>query len=249
LINRKLLERITEKWPVKVLSVAAALVISVFYRMHTLESRSFSVPLRVETNNTLVPASSFPQVIRISLRGEANNISTIAEEDIEAYIDLGRYTNEGSYRIPVKIQKRGSALGVEPLEISVEPAEILIKLENRISRSVNVYPIFHGAVAEGFELIDEYIIPDSIIAEGPRSRMESLIEFNTTIVNLDERDENFSVMVNIINNDPFIIIRGNRMIEYQGIIRMITRSAGYEPQVNIITTYDETEPETGDYSQ
>jgi YbbR domain-containing protein len=245
LINRKLLEKITEKWPVKVLSVAAALIISVFYRMHTLETRSFSVPLNIEPNTAFVPASSFAQVVRVSLRGESNTVFSIAEEDIEAYIDLSRFSSEGSHRMPVKIRKRGGALGVEPLEVTVEPAEIHIRLENKTGRAVNVYPVFQGRLAEGFELIDEFIIPETIYAQGPRGRMENLVEFNTAAVDLDGRSESFTVRVNVINNDPFIEMHGSRTIEYQAVIQRITRSASYQP-LQAAPLEEETNAQAGD---
>jgi YbbR domain-containing protein len=227
--TRKFLIKITDKWPVKVLSVAAALILSIFYRINTLESRFISLPLRVESNEYLVPASPFPQVVRVTLRGEPNSINPILEDDIETYIDLRRYTNEGMYRIPVQIRRKGSALGIEPLEISIDPIEITVRLENKVSRHINVSPVFRGTVAAGFELTSQSIIPTSVIADGPRSSMEMLYEFNTRTIDLEGRYEDFSVMVNIINDDPLIIIYGSRMIEYHGTIRQIVREITEEP--------------------
>ena len=223
MINRKQLEKITEKWPVKVLSVAAALILSVFHRMNTLEARFFSSPLIIETNDTLVPANSFTQVIRVSLRGEANSIFPIVEDDIETYIDLGRYTSEGLHKIPVQIRRKGSALGVQPLEVSVDPIEISVRLERKTIRNVNVAPVFQGNIAEGYELTSQSILPAAVIAEGPHSVIDALFEFNTGTIDLNGRYEDFSVIVNIINNDPLIVIHGNRTIEYRGTIRRITR--------------------------
>jgi len=107
--SRKLLLKITEKWPVKVLSVAAALILSIFYRMNTIETRSFSAPLRLESSVSFIPASSYVQAVRVSIRGESGNIQPILEEDIETFIDLKKYTSEGLYRIPVQIRRTGSA--------------------------------------------------------------------------------------------------------------------------------------------
>jgi len=228
LINAKLLRKITEKWPVKVLSVAAALIISIFYRMNTLETRFFSVPLKIESNASLVPANSPTNAVRISLRGESDGIQQIMEGDIEAYIDLGKYTNEGSYKAPVQIRKKGSALGVAPLEISVLPIEISLVLEKKIVKSVHVFPLFMGTIAQGFELADRQIIPDTIIAEGPRSALEDIKEFNTEIIDIDRRYENFSVRVNIINDNPLIVIHGDRMIEFRGTINRIIRGTSNE---------------------
>jgi YbbR domain-containing protein len=134
--KERFFSKIIEKWPVKVLSLVLALIISVYYRMNTLETRFFTVPLHVETNEVLVATNLLTSAVRVSLRGESDGIQHILESDIEAYIDLGRYSNEGSYRIPVQIRKKGTALGVEPLEISVLPIEIPLVLERNISRII-----------------------------------------------------------------------------------------------------------------
>lgn len=223
-MNRtKLLAKIIEKWPVKVLSLAAAIIISVFYRMSTLETRFFTAPLRIESSDTLVPSAVFASSVRVSLRGEADGIQPILEEDIETYIDLRRYTNEGLYRVPVQIRKKGSAIGIEPLEISVLPIEIPLFLEQKLIRNVPVFPVFSGTVADGFELTNQSIIPASIIAEGPRSVLENHLEFNTETINLDRRYDDFSIMVNILNDNPLISIQGNRIIEFRGSISRIAR--------------------------
>jgi YbbR domain-containing protein len=210
-----------EKWHVKIISVAAALIIAVFYRMNTLEIRTFLAPLQVETNGMLIPLSSLENTVKISLRGEANSIYPILEEDIEAFIDLNRYSNEGTYRIPVQIRKKGSALGVVPLEISVLPMEITLLLEQKVRRNIPVFPVFRGTIASGYEIVSQSIYPENVAVEGPRSSVEAQYEFNTEPINLERRNEDFSVLVNIINNNPLITIYGNRMLEYHGVIRKI----------------------------
>jgi len=224
--SRKLLLKITEKWPVKVLSVAAALMLSVFHRMNTLEARFFSARLNVETSDILVPSSPYSQGVRVSIRGEPNSILPILEEDIEAFIDLGRYTNDGTYSIPVQVRRKGSALGIEPLEISVDPINISIKLEQKIKRNILVVPVFRGSVAEGYEFTEPFYVPTSVIAEGPRSAVEAQYEFNTETIDLEGRYDNFAVMVNLVNDNPYIVIHGNRMIECRGTIRLIEREQG-----------------------
>ena len=219
-----------DKWPVKIISVAAALIIAVFYRMNTLETRTFLVPLQVETNGMLIPVSSLENTVKISLRGETNSIYPILEEDIEAFIDLNRYSNEGTYRIPVQIRKKGSALGVVPLEISVLPIEITLLLEKKVRRDIPVFPVFRGTIAPGYEITSQSIYPESVAAEGPRTGVETQDEFNTEPINLEGRNENFSVLVNIINNNPLITIYGNRMLEYRGVIRKIE----FEPPAVIL---------------
>ena len=224
-MNRsQFLAKVIERWPVKVLSLAAAILISIFYRMNTLETRFFTVPLNIEESHTMLPAGDVINAVKISLRGESNEIQPILEDDIEAYIVLDRFSNEGNYMVPVQIRKKGSALGVEPLEISVLPIEIPVTLEHKVTRNIPVYPIFHGTIASGYELINPRIVPDEVTAEGPRSVMNDINEFTTEPIDIDRRFENFSVNVNIINNNPGVTIIGNRMIEYFGTIRLIARN-------------------------
>ena len=109
--GRKLLARAAENWPAKVLSIALAIILFVFHRMSMLEDRFFSVPLNLEINSNLVPASSYPRMVRVSLRGDANSIYPILEDDIEAYLDLTRYTDRGHYRAPVQVRKKVPPLG------------------------------------------------------------------------------------------------------------------------------------------
>jgi len=243
--STKLLAKIIEKWPAKVLSVAAALIISIFYRMNTLETRFISVPLLVESDDDFIPASSYVHTVRVSLRGESNSINPIMEDDIEAYIDLKKYMAEGAYRIPIQIRKKGSALGVEPLEISVVPMELTLVLEQRTIKNIPVFPVFSGNVAEGYELTGQLLFPTEVIAEGPRSAIESIYEFYTDTISLDGRYENFTVMVNIINDNPQITIHGSRVCEYRGTISRIAR----ETQTVDLTDYIDTEIDIGEYEQ
>lgn len=231
----KLVSVIVEKWPVKVLSLAAAILIAVFHRMNTLETRFFTAPLLIESSEHFIPASSFARAVRVSIRGEGAQIHQIMEEDIEAYIDLGRYSHEGSYRVPVQIRKKGSALGVEPLEITVLPIDIPMLLEQRVTRNVSVFPVLQGTVAEGYELTSQELIPGSVVTEGPRGILDNHLEFNTEIINLDRRYENFSILVTIINENPLVSIHGSNILEFRGSIRRIVREGRGTVQRSSIT--------------
>jgi len=236
-LNRaKLFSKITDKWTVKVLSLAAAIIISVFYRMNNLETRFFTVPLIIESSDTLLPANSFPRSVKISIRGESEKIQPVLAEDIDAFIDLKRYTNEGSYRIPVQIRKKGTALGVEPMEVSVLPVEIPLVLGQKMTRNINVFPVLYGTVADGYDLTSVSLTPSSVIAEGPRSIFDNRVEFNTEPINIDNRYEDFSAMISVKNDNPLLNIRGSGILEFKGVISRVTR----KEQENNVSHTDES---------
>jgi len=81
--------------PVKVICLAAAVVVLLFHRVTTLTERFISVPLQVSTPAGLAVASSFPKTVRITLRGAGDAIFPILEEDVEARANLDMYHAPG----------------------------------------------------------------------------------------------------------------------------------------------------------
>ncbi|MDR0601157.1 MAG: hypothetical protein LBG42_02130, partial [Treponema sp.] len=190
-----------EKWPAKVLSVALALVLFVFHRMSTLEDRFFSAPLVLELSPGLTPATPYSRMIRVTLRGDANSIFPILEDDIEVYADLSKYSAAGSYRAPVQVRKKGTAVGVESLEISVEPPEIFVDLDRKISKYVPIIANIRGNLAEGYDLVSHTLSPTQVVMDGPMNVLGDISKLYTDFIDLDGRNGDFSVIVNILNRD------------------------------------------------
>jgi YbbR domain-containing protein len=217
--GRKLLAKIAENWPAKVLSIALAIILFIFHRMSLVEERFLSIPLNVETDNKLAPAGPYPRMVRITLRGDANSIYPILENDIRAYVDFTKYTEPGMYRAPIQIRKQGTALGVETLEISAEPLEIVLILDERLSKAVSLRVNFRGSLDRGYELISYTLDPTQVVIDGPVGILEEIAELSTDYIELTGRKEDFSASVRILNQDPLVVIRGNGTTEFHGQIR------------------------------
>jgi YbbR domain-containing protein len=220
--GRKLLLKITENWPAKALSLALAIGLFVFHRMSVKEDRFFSVPLKMEINNALAPANSYPHTVRVKLSGEASSIHSIAEEDIEAYLDLTRYHEKGTYRVPVQIHKKDTALGGEPAGISIDPPQVVMELDEKISRYVPLKPNFGGYPESGYEMVSYTLIPPQVVVDGPKSLVEQLSELSTETIELGGRNADFIVTTRIQQRDPLLQIRGgDSMAEFQCSIKKL----------------------------
>ncbi|MDR1863077.1 MAG: hypothetical protein LBQ67_04055 [Treponema sp.] len=219
--SKKLLAKVVQNWPAKVLSIILAVFLFVLHRMSTLEERFFSVPLNVEAKGNLTPSSSYPRMIRVSLRGDPTSIYPILEDDIEAFADFEKYDVPGTYRSPVQIRKKGTALEVEPLEIGVEPLEISLSLDHRISKFVPLTANIRGRLDSGYTLSSYTLNPTQVVIDGPSGLMGNISELRTDFIDLDGRTGDFSIMVNILNRDPLIVIRGNGSTEFRGFISRI----------------------------
>jgi YbbR domain-containing protein len=223
-----LLARIAENWPPKVISVAMAIVLLVFHRMSLLEERFFSAPLSVETNSSLIPAGPYPGMVRITLRGDANTIYPILEDDIRPYVDMDKYTEPGTYRAPVQIRKQGTAIRTEALEISVDPLELVLTLDERLGKTVSLQASFRGVVESGYELSSYTLEPSQVVVEGPKGLMADLEKLSTDAIDLAGRSEDFSAAVRILNDEPLFTIRGNGFTEFRGSVREKQRAESFE---------------------
>jgi hypothetical protein len=218
---RKLAVRAIENWPAKVLSLGLAIILFVFHRMSTLEERFFSAPLNVELRGTLMPSSSYPRMIRVSLRGEANIIYPVMDEDIEVYINMENADSPGTYTVPVQWRKKGSAQGVEPLQINVEPMEITLSLDHKISKFVPLTASLSGYVDDGYIMTSYSLSPSQVIVDGPAELLGGVSELHTDPIDLNGRAGEFTLTVNIQQRNPLFILRGSGTAEFRGIISKV----------------------------
>jgi hypothetical protein len=222
-VNRRkggqFLAKIAERWPIKVLSVVAAIILVVFHRLGDIQERFFSVPLRLEIGNNLVPSSSYPHNIRVTLRGEANSIYPVSENDIEAYLDLTAYADPGSFKASVQIRKTGTAMEVENLEIMVEPMEVAINLDVKASKYVPIVPDLEGSPEKGYELVSYTLEPNQVVIDGPSGLISGVAELSTDSIDLQSRNADFTVHLKVVNPNPLLVIRGDGMTEFSGFVR------------------------------
>jgi len=217
----KLFNRTIRNWPAKVLSLALAIILFIFHRIITLETRFFSVPITIENLNAMVPSSSYPRMIRVSLRGETNSIHLVLEDDIEAYVDMGRFNAPGTYVVPVEWRRKGTAQFAEPMQVSVDPMEINISIDYRLSKFVPIVADFVGQVEAGFNMTAYTLNPTQISIDGPAELVNEVSELFTEQIDISGQRSDFSITAAILQRDPLIIIRGNGTTEFHGTITQI----------------------------
>ncbi len=217
--NRSFWARMTANWPAKVLSLAAALLLFFFYRLNRLEDRYISAPLSVIMNDEFVPSSQIPRSVRITLRGESNTLFKIQDDDLRASLDLSSFHGEGVYRAPVHIEQRDSALGVDPLMIQVEPAEVAVNLERKLSRIVPVTPTFRGFLDPGYELVSFDITPPEVQIMGPASAVNRSSDVPTDFIELTGKNSDFAATVRLVKKDSLISLTGPDTVDFRAVVQ------------------------------
>lgn len=227
-VPRDLLRRLLSDLPVKVICLSAAVILFLFNRINSFTDRFVSVPLTVDVPAGFALASDYPRTVRITLRGEEAAINAILEEDLRATVSLEDRQSPGVYRTPVRVERQGTALDVEPLEVRVDPQEISFTLEPLLERRVSVAPDIKGVPAYGYELASYELAPRTALLRGPRSRVQAASTLLTEEVDLTGRTGAFTVRVRIVVPDPLLGVAGDPFVEFKASIREAVVSRRFE---------------------
>ncbi len=206
-------------WPAKVLSLAVALLLTLFFSLTRLEQRTISIPLAVSLNEEMAPSSQYPRMVRVTLRGERDVIYGIREDEVSASLDLAAFKNEGVYRAPVRLEKRGNALSADPLELRPEPSEIAIGLEKRVAKKVPVTPSFKGFLESGYELSTFDIVPPEVTVSGPAGLVARTTEISTDTIELSGKRTDFNVDVRLLKKDSLLAFEGKESVVFAAKVR------------------------------
>ena len=224
---KKIFDRLAENWLAKVISFALAIVLVQLYKGSLLEKKYFYAPLVIENSGDLVPAVNIPRLVKVSVWGDSTAIAPIMEEHITAYMDLSSITRPGEYRIPIQAKLKGLASDLTDFEISVEPSDIKLTLEESLSKRVNIRLNLGGAPAEDYEVYERDVDPATVEIKGPQSIVSQIEEMLTNSVQIDNRKTGFSGYADVFASNPLVSVVGTSRIAYSVKIREIVSIQTY----------------------
>jgi len=217
---RTIVKIVTVNWTAKVICFGLAIALFVFYRMSTLEERLLLVPLTIQSDS-LIPSSSYPQMIRVNLRGESAAIFSILESDIEVFVDMQDVHDPGLHTAFVQWRNTSSLQSIEPIQITVDPMEIRVFLDHRMTKLVPLVANLRGRVENGFALASYSLNPPEVTIEGPASIISGVSELFTSPIDLDGRRASFSAEAAVLNRDPLISVSGSGNSTFQAVITFL----------------------------
>ncbi len=208
-----------DRWLAKILSILAAILLSLFYQINNLEERYFSIPLVIETNENLSVSGNYPLSVRVNLRGTEELIYSILDNDITAVADFSSYDNEGTFKAPVQIKlDTGYGSGEDSMEIRVEPSEVTISQELKVTRSLEIQPTLSSFPPTGYELVQYFVSPSVVTVQGPESQLENVDSIQTEEIDLAGRYDNFTVSSRLLPPGDNVSFPGGSTVEFKGVI-------------------------------
>jgi len=227
--------RLFENWPAKVIALAVAVVVVLLSDIAGVGERYFSVPLELRLSESLVPGEPYSNRVRVTLRGDEEEIFRVLEDDILAHADFSGHEQDGVYRAPIELRKQGTALDVDALEITVEPLTITVTLEEKLISSIEVVPNLIGFPPPGYELTDYRLSPTQVAVVGPRSRVEGLSSILTEVIDLARRQEDYSVRIRLEKPDELLDFPGGDVVDFRALItETVVQSIFEDVEITII---------------
>jgi YbbR domain-containing protein len=221
-------QKIKEDWIAKIICFVLAMILYLFHQAVSLERKSFVLPLAAHDTGIMTNAEIVQRKVRVTMRGNAKDISLISENDFEAFIDFSRYTQEGTYDIPVQLKTADSLLAIDPLEVRFFPDSVSVDMETLTHKYAPVKAVFHEEPRYGFSLREHSVTPAQVRISGPRSTIEAIKDIDTEGISLADRDTRFSAQVKLVNNSALVHLDGPETVNVsisimpKGVSRIFT---------------------------
>ena len=210
--------KVFDQWPAKILALAAALLLFLFNRFDSLQVRTFSIPLRLVTDTTLVAAQEFDHRVKVTIRGTDELVSGVTEADLEALVDYSGHQGEGVFNAPVQVSRRGTAAESAALEVTVDPMVLNLHLERKVVKTVPIHPDFVGEPGKNYEMSGFQVVPSVITVEGPRSVVDKVTAVSTEPIELRGKTDSFTLKARVEPGSTLLDFPYGSTVEIQGLM-------------------------------
>jgi len=210
--TKRLLDKILDKWPAKVICLIIAVFLYFFHRASLIDSKTVVVPLKIIENGIVMHVGSTPGSVSVVVRAGDETIKSLLPSDISASVCLDTITQSGSYKLPVKITLSEGLMAYDPFEVKLKDDSVVIDVDKKAIKYVPIMPSIVGEVAHGYEIEAISMNPSTVEIAGPESVVNATEEIYTTRINVSNAEINFSAdtsyqqlnkLLTIMDQGPF----------------------------------------------
>lgn len=147
-------------------------------------SLNFRLPNETEISND--PRGE----VEVALTGNKNALDTINVRDLIVNVDVSDL-KPGEYNVLLTPERVTMGLPDGVHYGDIQPNNVLLRLEPRIERELEVEVRHSGNIAEGYELRSITATPERVKVRGPASHVNPLQKAQTDVVSFEGRKESF----------------------------------------------------------
>ena len=227
--KNRFLSLFTDEWQLKIAALVGAVFTWFFYDMISLEERYLTVPLEVSINETVAPLRSYPEAVKLTVRGRAEDIYLFSDEDFRAFADFSAHDVPGRYAVPISVQSLRSAELLNDIQIDTDPKFLDLAFDWKVTKQVEVTADLKGFPASGFEVAEVRVEPAFVEISAPES-VAALIETVSTIpIPIDGSRNSFSVLAEVAIDDKTVSFTGDPIVRLYVTVSEVYIEKNFEP--------------------
>lgn len=210
--TKRLLDKILDKWPAKVICLVIAVFLYFFHQASLIASKTVVVPLEIIENGVVMHVGNTPGSVSVVVRAGDETIKSILPNDISASVCLDTITEKGTYKLPVKITLSEGLMAYDPFEVKLKDASVTLDVDRRAIKYVPILPSIVGEVAHGYEIDSISMSPSTVEISGPESVVNATENIYSTRLNVSNAEINFSTetsfqqpnkLISVIDEGPY----------------------------------------------
>jgi len=138
--------------------------------------------------------------ISVEIKGQERILKNLKKNEVSAVIDL---QNAKAGRAFFTLSKNNIRLPRTLVVTGIDPETISLKIETRLTKTVNVKPSVTGLPEKGFVIADVKVVPDTVVLEGPKSVISKIYTIKTEPLDINgiNSDLNYRANLNVSDSD------------------------------------------------
>lgn len=227
--KNRFLSLFTDEWQLKIAALVGAVFTWFFYDMISLEERYLTVPLEVSINETVAPLRSYPEAVKLTVRGRAEDIYLFSDEDFRAFADFSAHDVPGRYAVPISVQSLRSDELLNDIQIDTDPKFLDLAFDWKVTKQVEVTADLKGFPASGFEVAEVRVEPAFVEISAPESVAAPIETVSTIPIPIDGSRNSFSVLAEVAIDDKTVSFTGDPIVRLYVTVSEVYVEKNFEP--------------------
>jgi len=208
---------IVHNWPLKIASLLLATLLWAAVSNQQSSEIGLEVPLEYRNiPQQLEITGDTTNTVQVRLRGPSNVIKGVSSADVATTLDLAKM-GTGEKIVALSPQNVQAPYGAEV--IRVNPSNVRFTLERTLIKTIEIVPTIAGLPADGFEVGQVLVSPNTIDVEGPESLVNGLSSIATLPIRLDEKRSPVDQTADLDVPDPQIRLQRTSPVNVKVDIR------------------------------
>lgn len=228
----KLLRALTENLLMKLFSLLMALLLFAFVSVENSTPVDVDFRLEFRLADDMMVVNDAPLVAHTTLRGPWAAFRSFESMAVEPVVLDLMAAGPGTVRHFIDMSAVHPPAGMRV--VSVRPAELEIVLDRRVVREVPVHADIAQEPAFGFEMLEVRLVPSRVRVMGPASKMQGLEYVSTRAIDIDEREDDLNLEVDVRPPPPPMRLLDKRVTAFVEISEEFSQRTFADVNVEVV---------------